>query len=466
MKKLFLTSGLIVCMACPAFASTDIAANAETADCTDTYLGDGAGDAESANLEAKWTPISYAISFAGGQAGNHTEIGYVTGSTAAVSPITFDSTNTPLTANGFSARGYQFDHWSSTVNLETGAATATNYNNQASLATYAYAGNPTLTANWTAKQYNVNYAAGTHGSGSSTDTNGAIFDTNYTIKGIGTGQGQSGVTADTGYHFVDWTGTSTDTAYTSANYTETQTITPYTIDAPLTLTANFAANTHTITYAPGAYGTGGTTDTATYDTPYVALATAAAASVTENPGYTFVGWNTETGQTISNWSGIPTWTAANDVDLTVYAAYTANGYQITFTCGTKPQGASTDIAQGGVAGTAVNVTYATAYAALPATAGTCSLPGYHFNGWSCANGITAAGGTYNYAGDTVCDATWAPNSIGLTWYADEDTETAMTVDSASQTCTYDGQITLPTAEPKTGYTFQGWKVRTATPAAE
>ena len=48
MKKLFLTSGLIICMACPAFASTDITpGKTEGEDCTDTYLGTGAGNSGS-----------------------------------------------------------------------------------------------------------------------------------------------------------------------------------------------------------------------------------------------------------------------------------------------------------------------------------------------------------------------------------------------------------------------------------
>ena len=60
MKKLFMTSGVILCMACPAFAAHDItplgkdAENTDvTANCTNTYLDSYTGPV---SLEAKWNP--------------------------------------------------------------------------------------------------------------------------------------------------------------------------------------------------------------------------------------------------------------------------------------------------------------------------------------------------------------------------------------------------------------------------
>lgn len=584
MKKLFLTSGVILCMACPAMATpTDIPANG-SAQCTYTYLDDYTGPV---SFEAKWNAVNYTISFAKGQAGSHTDASYITGSTNSVSPVTFDDTSITLTSNGFSARGYHFDHWSSNVNLETGVSSQTDYNDGATLETYQYAGSPTLTAQWAANTYTVSYAAGAHGSGSSTHTNGATFDANYTIKGMGSGSGQSGVTPDTGYHFVKWTGSSTDTNYSApANgYTETQTITPYTIDGPLTLTAQFAPDTSHISYAtgtagsrttgfsgtmadtdatydasvtlrtnafsiagydfagwtstvnlasgataastyddgetinpykvasnvtltatwtplhysviynPGAHGTGGTTDSynsvsgtggATYDANYTAL-TQSAASVTANPGYTFKGWNTNTGQTTANWSGETPWTRTST--LTVYAAYTANPYTITYNCGSPKSGSNS-------APAAQTPTVAAAYTSFNmdgaytlAPASTCSMNGYTFKGWSCPNlpeptsnnhtvsytdysGTSAsawapeATGTYSYAGNITCTAMWQQNNITLTWYPDTVANggttpmSASAVGSSAGSCNYDGTLNLPTTNPsKNGYTFNGWHVR-------
>ena len=62
-------------------------------------------------------------------------------------------------------------------------------------------------------------------------------------------------------------------------------------------------------------------------------------------------------------------------------------------------------------------------------------------------------------GPANLEADWTANTINLEWY-NEDTK--LTVPTTSNTCRYDGQITLPSTNPtKTGYTFRGWQVRAA-----
>ena len=62
-------------------------------------------------------------------------------------------------------------------------------------------------------------------------------------------------------------------------------------------------------------------------------------------------------------------------------------------------------------------------------------------------------------GPANLEADWTANTINLEWY-NEDTK--LTVPTISNTCTYDGGITLPSTNPtKTGYTFKGWQVRAA-----
>ena len=61
-----------------------------------------------------------------------------------------------------------------------------------------------------------------------------------------------------------------------------------------------------------------------------------------------------------------------------------------------------------------------------------------------------------YTGTANVEINWEPNVINLKWYNDD---TEINVASASQTCTYDGMITVPPAPPqKLGYTFNGWKI--------
>ena len=60
MKRIFLTSGLVICMACPAFATVDLDASGNAAgytnECVEPVLGVYEADAQNpVQLEAKWT---------------------------------------------------------------------------------------------------------------------------------------------------------------------------------------------------------------------------------------------------------------------------------------------------------------------------------------------------------------------------------------------------------------------------
>lgn len=61
-----------------------------------------------------------------------------------------------------------------------------------------------------------------------------------------------------------------------------------------------------------------------------------------------------------------------------------------------------------------------------------------------------------YNGTVNAEINWEPNVIQLGWY---DGDTKLNVENASQTCTYDGMITVPPQPTKPGYTFNGWKVK-------
>ena len=54
------------------------------------------------------------------------------------------------------------------------------------------------------------------------------------------------------------------------------------------------------------------------------------------------------------------------------------------------------------------------------------------------------------------EADWTANTIHINWYGGSDD--LLVLDA--NTCTYDGTITLPTEPTKTGYTFNGWRLRT------
>ena len=84
--------------------------------------------------------------------------------------------------------------------------------------------------------------------------------------------------------------------------------------------------------------------------------------------------------------------------------------------------------------------YATTDIAADATTGDCTEPTL---------------GTYSGSADL--EAKWNANAVPIRWY---DNNTA--IQNASNTCNYDGILTLPTPPERIGYTFDGWKVRPMT----
>ena len=64
--------------------------------------------------------------------------------------------------------------------------------------------------------------------------------------------------------------------------------------------------------------------------------------------------------------------------------------------------------------------------------------------------------TYNGTANVEID--WEPNTINIAWYNGDD---LLDVQNSAQTCTYDGILNVPSTPPtKTGYTFNGWELKT------
>lgn len=153
-------------------------------------------------------------------------------------------------------------------------------------------------------------------------------------------------------------------------------------------------------------------------------------------GYTFAGWAESATGTAKYQPGGSITVSKN---TTLYAAWTANIYKVTFN------------ANGGTTPTASkNVTYASTYGTLP----TPTRDGYTFSGWFTAQ----SGGTQVKASTAVSItanqtlyAHWTANTYKVTFNAN-----GGTVDTASKTVTYDssyGELPTPT---RLGYKFDGW----------
>ena len=75
------------------------------------------------------------------------------------------------------------------------------------------------------------------------------------------------------------------------------------------------------------------------------------------------------------------------------------------------------------------------------------------SGATSADCDNATLGQYNGTANLEMD--WQPNTINIRWY---DGENQLTVQNVAQSCTYGGDLNLPTAPTKKGYTFDGWTI--------
>jgi len=147
--------------------------------------------------------------------------------------------------------------------------------------------------------------------------------TGTTSQTVNYGSPTSAVTAvpATGYHFVNWTGNNGFVA-TTANP-----LTIASVTASQNITANFAINTYTVTFASGGNGTltGTTSQTVNYGSPTSAV-TAVPAT-----GYHFVNWTGDNGfvATTANPLTIASVTASQNIT----ANFAINTYTITTTPG-------------------------------------------------------------------------------------------------------------------------------------
>ena len=425
MKKLFLTSGVILCMACPALATQDISSNGTitvdnesvAAPCTEDVLSDVTQNGSNA-FEAKWTPLQYTIAYAKGTAGSRDASYVALGQDdlpTSTAPVTFESTNITLanpTTTNFTATGYHFAGWESPVDLANGnaptspatyvlyqgtqASSPNGYYTGGTLASYGYANSAqdrtvTLNAHWVPNEYTVTYhtcASPMAGSSATNSSNTATFDAAYSMPAGATAATTGTNAVATGYVFLGWTESSTP-AFTRTNATTGTVTNPWTAPATWT-TANDVdvyavcmAKQYNVSYYSGTHGTASTdpyvaTDALTFGETWTP-ATFAATGITADTGYTFDHWNTvadDTGTTYAAGTQQSAW--ATDAGLTVYAVYNANTTTITYNCGSNA-------GQGSTAPQDATATYNSnfAFASNPVSGG-CVVPtGYTFNGWRC-----------------------------------------------------------------------------------
>ena len=405
MKKIFLTSGLVLCLACPALAASDITtdinettgayklASGADATCQEPTLGVTSGSQKFyAKWKSKWHTIALNVNAAGGAAAG-----------ASVLPTTLYSVNDANSTKiytGIDEYGDLLDGVAATEDL--------------------------LTTNPAGKEltYTLNYKIPTgHTLDDLTEKTEVIPDTRA-FEGFNDAQD------GTGNKVIDEDGKL--------------------LQAGVTQAATYDNNNHTW-YAQ------------------YALATPSIDGDPVLPGYTFGGWfedeeyETEYEETARADSAIlyAKWTAAG-----FKLKYRCGEYHdgnVNRTNSFYKEDYTAESAHD------ISYTYDTAGAAVLSASAVCGLDGYSideeegYNGWSCViegtetpveiADITGTGNPWTVANNVVCTANWIPNEIGLTWKIGVGSTRGT---AGADKCTYDLGIGVEGAPTRAGYDFEGW----------
>ncbi len=402
-------------------------------------------------LKLYYTRNSYTLTWDVNGGSAITSTGHTTGSVKYGTAIT-------KPANDPTKTGYTFAGWQSYTDSMTMPAADT-----------------TMTAQWTAKKFTVTLNA--NGGTCATTSKEVTYDSTY---------GDLPTPTRTGYKFEGW--------FDGQN--EVKSTDTVAITTAQTLTAQWTANTYTVTFNSDG-GSACDPITVTYGQAYGNLPTPT------KEGYSFGGWydgdnkveNTTTYQTESNTELKAKWvvlafTITYYVDgakvttqyynfgdtITLYN-YVKDGYTISewtlLPSGSLPEKmpAKGLTVSATTTPTVYNITYnlndGTNAEGNPETytveTDTFSLSepaktGYTFSGWTTPTNSTPTKSvtvTKGSIGDLTYTANWQVNSHKVTYTVDG-------ADKYSENANYGAEVTLKADETKTGYTFSGWNVTGAT----
>ncbi|MEO1901272.1 MAG: InlB B-repeat-containing protein [Alcanivorax sp.] len=266
----------------------------------------------------------------------------------------------------------------------------------------------TVSARFTILQYALSYSAGNGGS-----------LTGNPAQTVDHGADGSAVTAtaDTGYHFVQWSdGVTTATRQDSG------------VTGPLTVTATFAINQYSMSYTASAGGTIDGEATQTVDHG----GDASTVTAVPDTGYRFLYWSDGYSLATRTDTGI---TAAR----TLHATFGLKEYSLTY--GSQGHGS----VQGQTEQTVSHGGDGSAVTALPET-------GYEFAQWS--DGVTANPRTdTNVVADLTVSAQFSLRQYALTYGAGTGGNLS---GDAAQTVDHGGAGSAVQAVPDTGYQFVKW----------
>ena len=403
----------------------------------DYFPGDTYSENEALYLYAQWTPIKYTVAYNGN--------GSTSGSMLTQTFTYGKSYN--LAANGFVRSNYHFAGWNTKAD-----GSGTSYSDKQSVKNLATKKGTkvTLYAQWAKNTYTIRFHAN-GGAGSMADVT-VPYDTVYYLP-------KNQFTLK-GYRFDEWIDADHSMAIDDEGYI-TRTSAQSKSDV-IDLYAQWTANKYIVAYnANGGSGTMAA-DTATYGSGYVTKENAFSRT-----GYTFKGWNEKadgTGTDWTNWIG-KSWTWTYTKNITLYAQWTANQYQLTL----NPNNGSFSDGTTAVKTLKPDLIY-NGYNWCDIGSQKVSRTGYTFDGWydkasggekvydvngSCVTGTYWKNNIYQHTGNLTVYAHWTAKNVTVTFHRNTDSNDTTT---SQQTFTYDvaGQKFTDKGWSKTGYTLLGW----------
>ena len=311
-------------------------------------------------------------------------------------------------ANAATRTGYTLRNWYTDSALTSLAG--------APGASYTPSTTTTLYADWSGNTYTVSYDS---------QSGSAVASGSFTSGGSVTLP--AGPTR-AGYTFAGWFAAATGGSALSSPYTPG-------VTAPITIYAQWTANSFTVTYNYNSATGGNTIASATFSVGGTALTL----PTPTRTGYSFGGWYSDSGFNTS--IGAAGASYSPSASMTAYAKWTANSYTLTYNYNLATGGNSTVSDSFTVGGSALT---------LP----TPTRTGYSFGGWYSDTGYTtsigAAGASYSPSASMTAYAKWTANSYTVSY----DSQLGSAV--AAGSFATGGTVILPAAPTRLGYTFAGW----------
>ncbi len=333
---------------------------------------------EDLTLTARWTANTYTVTF------------NANGGTVATESkdVTFDAAYGELPTP--TRTGYDFAGWQDKSGNKVTASTV-----------FSTADDVTLTAQWTAKTFNVTFDAGE-----------GVSDPAAQTVTYGMAYGQLPTVSRDGYTFAGW--------YDGEEQVTAATVFDGTAD--VTLTARWTANEYTVTFDAN----GGTVDpasmTVTFGEAFGTLPTPT------RDGYAFAGWFLGEDSV----SSTTTYTTVGDTELVAH--WTANAYSVKL-----------DANGGAVNPEVVTVTYDAAYGTLP----TPTRDGYTFQGWFDGQTEVTSETIFKGGDGVTLTAQWTANTYEVTFQMPDGT-------TQKRDVTFGEKIgELPSVSLE-GHTLLGW----------